>query len=188
LLTANAIAHAETADTSADQTEISIASHAQPRVSKLKPYSVMELEDAHLKELTIHQRQKTQPQLLVTNQWLSLLQTKDGELSILTRPKRLLLKDSMKSSDSMSTDHSTLSQDFQCKELLSALVQAKSPSRDGMERRKRKNVAAQTQTWFFDPVSKTIRSNYWKNYAMHIPGNGAQNELRMTSTINSRWW
>jgi len=131
LLTANAIAHAETADTSADQTEISIASHAQPRVSKLKPYSVMELEDAHLKELTIHQRQKTQPQLLVTNQWLSLLQTKDGELSILTRPKRLLLKDSMKSSDSMSTDHSTLSQDFQCKELLSALVQAKSPSRDG---------------------------------------------------------
>jgi hypothetical protein len=44
------------------------------------------------------------------------------------------------------------------------------------------------QQWYFDGVTKTIRSNYWKNYAMHIPGNGNQNELRMTSSINSRWW
>jgi len=53
-------------------------------------------------------------------------------------------------------------------------------------KRWRKNVAA--QQWFFEPVSKTIRSNYWKNYIMHIPGNGGQNELRMTSSITSRWW
>jgi hypothetical protein len=53
-------------------------------------------------------------------------------------------------------------------------------------KRWRKNVAA--QQWVFDPVRKVIRSNYWKNYIMQIPGNGAQNELRMTATINSRWW
>jgi hypothetical protein len=33
-------------------------------------------------------------------------------------------------------------------------------------KRWRKNVAA--QTYYFDCVSKTIRSNYWKNYAMEI--------------------
>ena len=53
-------------------------------------------------------------------------------------------------------------------------------------KRWRKNVAA--QTWFFDPVAKVIRSNHWKNYIMHIPGNGGQNSLRMTSSITSRWW
>ena len=42
--------------------------------------------------------------------------------------------------------------------------------------------------WYFDAVSKTVRSNHWKNYAMQIPGNGGQNELSMTSGINSRWW
>ena len=50
---------------------------------------------------------------------------------MLTKQRRLLLKDLMKTSVSMSTDHSILSQDSQCKELLNALVQAKSPSRDG---------------------------------------------------------
>ena len=44
------------------------------------------------------------------------------------------------------------------------------------------------QQWYFDAVSKTVRSNHWKNYAMQIPGNGGQNELSMTSGINSRWW
>jgi len=39
--------------------------------------------------------------------------TKDGELSILINPKRSQLKDSTRNSDSISTDHSTLSQDFQ---------------------------------------------------------------------------
>jgi len=49
-----------------------------------------------------------------------------------------------------------------------------------------KNRAA--QQWWFDPVSKTIRSQHWKNYCMEIPSSGAANELRITGTISSRWW
>jgi hypothetical protein len=45
-----------------------------------------------------------------------------------------------------------------------------------------------TQQFFFDGVSKTIRSNHWKNYAMQIHGNGASHYIRFTSGINSRWW
>ena len=37
-------------------------------------------------------------------------------------------------------------------------------------RRYRKNVAA--QQFFFDPVSKTLRSQQWKNYALAIQSNG----------------
>ena len=53
-------------------------------------------------------------------------------------------------------------------------------------KRWRKNQNA--QQWTFDPVAKVIRSNHWKNYIMEIPSNGNQNELRMTSSIKSRWW
>ena len=53
-------------------------------------------------------------------------------------------------------------------------------------KRWRKNVAA--QQWFFDPVMKVIRSNYWKNYVMEIQSNGGSSNLRCTSTINGRWW
>jgi hypothetical protein len=53
-------------------------------------------------------------------------------------------------------------------------------------RRWRKGVAK--QQFFFEPVSKTIRSNHWKNYAMEIQSNGGSSNLRMTSGINSRWW
>jgi hypothetical protein len=53
---------------------------------------------------------------------------------------------------------------------------------------KRYRVNQKQQQWTFNCVDKTIRSNYWKNYAMHIPGNGGQNELRMTASITSRWW
>ena len=49
-----------------------------------------------------------------------------------------------------------------------------------------KNRAA--QQWFFDGKSKTIRSNYWKNYAMDIQSNGGSSNLRVSSTIKSRWW
>jgi hypothetical protein len=49
-----------------------------------------------------------------------------------------------------------------------------------------KNRAA--QQWFFEPVSKTIRSQNWKNYCMEIPSNGGANELKITGTIKSRWW
>jgi hypothetical protein len=44
------------------------------------------------------------------------------------------------------------------------------------------------QQFFFDGVSKTIRSNNWKNYAMEIQNNGNHANLRFTSGINSRWW
>jgi hypothetical protein len=44
------------------------------------------------------------------------------------------------------------------------------------------------QQFFFDGVSKTIRSNYWKNYAMEIQSNGGSSNVRMTSGITSRWW
>jgi hypothetical protein len=44
------------------------------------------------------------------------------------------------------------------------------------------------QQFYFDPVSKTIRSQKWKNYAIEIQGNGGNSNIRMTSGINSRWW
>jgi hypothetical protein len=53
-------------------------------------------------------------------------------------------------------------------------------------RRWRKNETG--QQFFFDSVSKTIRSQKWKNYAMEIQSNGGSANLRMTSGINSRWW
>ena len=48
--------------------------------------------------------------------------TKNGEYSILTRQRRLKLRVLMKNSVSISTDHSTLDLDFQCRELLNAMV------------------------------------------------------------------
>jgi len=53
-------------------------------------------------------------------------------------------------------------------------------------KRWRKNTPS--QTFFFDGVSKTIRSNHWKNYAMEIQSNGGSTNMRMTSGITSRWW
>jgi hypothetical protein len=44
------------------------------------------------------------------------------------------------------------------------------------------------QQWFFDGVSKTIRCNKWKNYAMEIQNNGNSNNIYTTNAINSRWW
>ena len=49
-------------------------------------------------------------------------------------------------------------------------------------------VNRKDQQYYFDPVSKTIRSNNWKNYAMEIQSNGGSKNIRMTATINSRWW
>ena len=43
------------------------------------------------------------------------------------------------------------------------------------------------QQFFFDEVTKTIRNNYWKNYAIEIQSNGNSNNLK-TAGINSRWW
>jgi hypothetical protein len=50
---------------------------------------------------------------------------------MLIKLQRLKQKDSMKNSVSTLTDHSTLDQDFQCKELLNAMVPTTFGSRDG---------------------------------------------------------
>jgi hypothetical protein len=49
-----------------------------------------------------------------------------------------------------------------------------------------RNNQRQQQFWF-DEVSKTVRNNYWKNYAVEIQSNGNSNNLR-TAGVNSRWW
>jgi hypothetical protein len=56
---------------------------------------------------------------------------KDGRYSILTRRQRLKPRDSMKNLDSISIDHSTLDQDSQCRESLSAMEPTTSGSEDG---------------------------------------------------------
>jgi hypothetical protein len=43
------------------------------------------------------------------------------------------------------------------------------------------------QRFWFDNVSKTIKSQHWKNRSMDIQSNGGSSNLRMTTT-NSRWW
>jgi hypothetical protein len=44
------------------------------------------------------------------------------------------------------------------------------------------------QRWSFDCVSKTVRSEQWKNYVMDIQSNGNSNNFRTVSSKNSRWW
>ena len=56
---------------------------------------------------------------------------KDGKFFILTRRQPLKPRDSMKNLDSISTDHSTLFQNFHSTELLSVLEPTTLPSRDG---------------------------------------------------------
>ena len=55
---------------------------------------------------------------------------RDGKFFILTKQNQSQPRDSMLNSDSISTDHSTLSQDFQCTELLKLLEPTTSLSRD----------------------------------------------------------
>lgn len=43
------------------------------------------------------------------------------------------------------------------------------------------------QRFFFDPVSKTIKSQTWKGYSIEISSNGGSNNLGLRTT-NSRWW
>jgi hypothetical protein len=43
------------------------------------------------------------------------------------------------------------------------------------------------QTWKFDQVTKTVKSDYHRSYSLTIPNNGRNNQLRATTT-NSRWW
>jgi hypothetical protein len=43
------------------------------------------------------------------------------------------------------------------------------------------------QTWKFDRVSNTIKSDYTRSYSMSIQSNGNGSYL-MLATTNSRWW
>jgi len=43
------------------------------------------------------------------------------------------------------------------------------------------------QTFKFDQVSKTVKSEYHKSYSLEIPNSGRNSQLRVTTT-NSRWW
>jgi hypothetical protein len=43
------------------------------------------------------------------------------------------------------------------------------------------------QTWRFDIVTKTIKSDYHRSYSMTIPNNGRNSQLRVAGTT-SRWW
>jgi hypothetical protein len=52
-------------------------------------------------------------------------------------------------------------------------------------RRWRKNQVV--QQWWFDGVSKTVRSQNWKGHAIEIISNGNGNDIRFAG-VNSRWW
>jgi hypothetical protein len=43
------------------------------------------------------------------------------------------------------------------------------------------------QQFFFDPTTKTIKSQQWKGYSIDIHGNGGSSNLGMHPT-NARWW
>jgi hypothetical protein len=46
---------------------------------------------------------------------------------------------------------------------------------------------ARQQTFKFDQVSKTVKSQYYTSYSIDIASNGGSANLRVTTT-NSRWW
>jgi len=52
---------------------------------------------------------------------------------------------------------------------------------------KRMDRKRNTQKFFFDQTTKTIKSVQTKSYSMNIAGNGNSANLGMTTT-NSRWW
>jgi hypothetical protein len=39
------------------------------------------------------------------------------------------------------------------------------------------------QQFYYDGVSRTVRSQQWKNYALEIQSNGGSSNLRFTSNI-----
>jgi hypothetical protein len=49
------------------------------------------------------------------------------------------------------------------------------------------NGRKRQQTFKFDQVSKTIKSQYYTSYSLDITSNGRSANLRVTTT-NSRWW
>jgi hypothetical protein len=49
------------------------------------------------------------------------------------------------------------------------------------------NGRRRQQTWKFDRVSNTIKSEYTKSYSIYMASNNSDTYLRITTT-NSRWW
>jgi len=90
--------------------------------------------------------------------------TRNGMLYILTNLRTSLRKELMKSSDSMSIDHSTLYPDFQCGELFKLKEATKSTSTDGL-RTELLNNGGSTQ--FLRPLEiNTGRTTAWKSQAV----------------------
>lgn len=50
------------------------------------------------------------------------------------------------------------------------------------------NPPIKTQQFYFDEVTKTIRTKAITNYALEIQSNGAGRWATYSATINSRWW
>jgi hypothetical protein len=44
------------------------------------------------------------------------------------------------------------------------------------------------QKWRFDEKTKTIKNEQWKNYVLHIQGNGSHYNLKTSNVLTSRWW
>jgi len=95
--------------------------------------------------------------------------TRDGRSSTRTNLRTSLRKELMKNSDSTSTDHSTLSQDFQCIELLKLKETTTSLSTDGL-RTELLNNGGSIQ--YLRPLEAiTGRTTAWKSQAMVEPMN-----------------
>jgi hypothetical protein len=104
--------------------------------------------------------------------------TRDGESSMLTNLPRKEPRDMIVNTDSISIEHSTSDQDFQCGELQIIILIILDLYQDN--RRK-------YQTFKFDKVSHTIKSEYTKSYSLHIYSNGSGSYIQLTTT-SSRWW
>jgi len=95
-----------------------------------------------------------------------MVQTRDGRSSILTKLKKYRTKDSMRTSVSISTDHSTSDQDFLLRELLNVLEQTTSPSRDIP---KAELLSNSTSMQFPKPSDHSIgRTMPWKSKEMVV--------------------
>jgi len=94
----------------------------------------------------------------------TMVPIRDGRLSIKIRLKKLQLKESTKILDSMSIDHSILSQKCKCTELLKQLEQTMFKSRD-MSREELHNNSTLIQNLSKSSLN-TGRTTAWKSKVM----------------------
>jgi len=134
--------------------------------------------------------------LYITN---TTVTTKDGLYFMLIKPTRLQLKDSAKTSDSTSTDHSTLSQDSHSRELLSATVLTTSGLEDIERTSLHNNTSSimsprlldlnngRTMPWKSNP---TEDQPIFISYQISNPDGGNSSDSRMDSlsTRKERLW